>query len=190
VRQKNGKDALVYALPILIIAAAAVCARATYLYAEDPWRPYALWCIALATLLYVIFEALNLTRFIRGRSKTGDSSQRQSATTLVLLSEDGTDVRFWDLRDRIGLVIGRSADGADADIDLSDTEYFSLISSQHAVLNYTNRGWYLADAGSKNGTALSRGASGQKLLLAPGEPVPISPGDTIYLAEATMLAVR
>ena len=96
-------------------------------------------------------------------------------------------MKSWDLRGRIGLVVGR---GAEADVDLSDSEYFSLISEEHAVLNYAAGDWHIADAGSRNGTALSRGASGRKLLLAPGEPVPIRPGDTVYIAEETILAVR
>jgi pSer/pThr/pTyr-binding forkhead associated (FHA) protein len=118
------------------------------------------------------------------------SADKDAATALVLLNEDNIGIRSWDLRNQTGLVIGRRHDEADVDVDLTGTEYFSLISDCHAVLNYTDKGWLLSDAGSTNGTALARAGSGQKLLLAPGEPVPIRPGDTIYIADETALKVQ
>jgi pSer/pThr/pTyr-binding forkhead associated (FHA) protein len=114
----------------------------------------------------------------------------REASALVLLDENAAEIKSWDLHGRTGLVIGRGGADAKVDIDLSGTEYYPLISAEHAVLNYAEGCWLLADAGSKNGTALSRGKSEQKLLLASGEPVPIKPGDRIYIAEETILAVR
>jgi hypothetical protein len=173
------------------LADAALFAALVTKYANPAWRSYALWCLSAVVVAYLVYEAHSAVRLIRisrhGGARRGASKQ---PTALVLMNEDAEKVRHWDLRNRVGLVVGRGENGADADVDLSGTEYFSLISDCHAVLNYTDKGWYLADAGSKNGTAIARNGSPQKLNLAPHEPVPIRVGDVIYIAGETALAVR
>ena len=186
----NGKKSAAISIFILICVATAVFAWSVRQYIESPWRDYLLWSAAIIIIVYFILDLRVFILFMRTAQYEGASRRRNDiAESLVLLNEDNDGVRAWDLRNQTGMVIGRSHDESDVDIDLSETEYFSLISSQHAVLNYTNMGWVLSDAGSKNGTTLQRAGSGQKLLLAPGEPVPIRPGDTIYIAEETVLAV-
>jgi hypothetical protein len=187
---KYGKEVAALALSVLILIAAALFARFVKLYVAESWRDYALWALCAVIAVFVLLEAHNIAYFFRALDRGNHREQRGSASMLALLGEDGAEIRYWDLKGRIGVVIGRGQDSEDARIDLSDTEYFTVISQQHAVLNYTNRGWYLADAGSKNGTALARQGSDQKLRLAPGESIPIKPGDIIYIAESTALAVR
>jgi len=191
--EKNRKPIAALVLGILILIAATAFALLVMEHADESWRPYALWSLAAVMLAWLIYESLTIYRIARARRSSRGSrtrDDRSQVSMLVLMNEHGTGIQFWDLRDKTGLVIGRSHEGADVDIDLSETEYFSLISNYHAVLNFTEKGWYLADAGSKNGTSLLKAGSKQKLLLAQGEPVPIQPGDTIYIAEETQLAVK
>jgi len=188
----NGRKKLAaVCLFILISIAATAFAAAVRSSVAAPWRGVLLWGLAVVMLAYLLVEARTLALFIRAAGHEGlRKTTKEAATALVLLNEDNEGVKTWDLRNKTGLVIGRSQDAADVDVDLMDTEYFSLISDYHAVLNFTDNGWMLADAGSKNGTALSRAGSRQRLLLVPGEPAPIKPGDTIFIAEETALAVK
>jgi hypothetical protein len=190
VKQENKRLAAISMLFALILIAAAVCAVAVNRYAGESRRSYALCAIGLVVLIYVVVEAVSLARFIKSRAQKKDDNRESAATALALLNENAEEVKFWDLRGLAGLVIGRGGENIDVDVDLSDTEYFSAISAEHAVLNYVSGAWYLADAGSRNGTALSRGEAGQNMLLAPGDPVPIRSGDRIYIADETILAVR
>lgn len=188
--RRSGNPAAALITDILILLAAAVFAWLIWIYAGEGWRLYALWALGGVMLLWLIHEIFTAVRFAGDRDRDSHKLSRQAPSMLVLLNEDKAGIRFWDLRNKTGLIIGRSQDDADVDVDLSDTEYFSLISDQHAALNFTAKGWILTDAGSKNGTALLRAGSYQKLLLAPGEPVLIRPGDCIYIADETALAVR
>jgi pSer/pThr/pTyr-binding forkhead associated (FHA) protein len=161
-----------------------------YVCADAAWRPFALGGLAIVAVLYAVYEITGLLRFFRATSNENRKIAHAEASALVLINEETNAVKSWDLRNRTGLLIGRSNNGADADIDLTDTAYFSLIGDEHAVLNYTANGWLLADAGSKNGTALLRAGSDKRMSLTPGEPIPIHPGDTIFIAGETALAVR
>ena len=188
---QQGKPAAAIVLCILILSAAAIFGKLVTLYAAAGWQPWVLGILAGLMLLYLGYEINTLLRWIRASDDTDTNSRpSQTASALVLLNEDATGIRSWDLQAQTGLVIGRGHDGADVDIDLSDTEYFSLISNYHAVLNYTIKGWMLADVGSRNGTSLLRAGAQQKMLLEPGEPLPILPGDMIYIAGETALAVK
>ncbi|MDR0490389.1 MAG: FHA domain-containing protein [Oscillospiraceae bacterium] len=189
--EKNRKPAAALVLGIMILIAAAAFAALAWAYADESWRQYALWALAIVIAVWLLYEIRTIIRYARASRDVGSYKlSKSSASALVLMNEDGTGIQSWDLRNETGLVIGRSHDGSDVDIDLSGTEYFSFVSKQHAVLNFTVGGWMLTDVGSQNGTALLRQGSSQKLLLAPGEPVPIRVGDTIYLADETILAVR
>ena len=189
--EKNGKPAAALVLGILILIIAAVLAVLLNVYADVSWRRYTLWALAAIIVAWLFYELRTIVRYTRATKDSGSSKQHKSkVSALVLMNENADGIRSWDLRDRTGLVIGRALDGSEVDVDLSGAEYFSFISNQHAVLNFTGKGWMLTDAGSQNGTALMRRGSRQKLLLAPGEPIPIQPGDTIYIAEETVLAVK
>ena len=63
-RRKNGKAAAL-ALFTLIIASAAVFARAVWEYGDAPWRNLALAAAGLAALIYIILESLNFARCLR-----------------------------------------------------------------------------------------------------------------------------
>jgi pSer/pThr/pTyr-binding forkhead associated (FHA) protein len=165
---------------------------------DNSWRIPFLVVLGIFFISYGIFEIKELRNFYQSPSEqiretavedTMDGVA-EGATALVLLNEAGEEIASWDLRHQTGLVIGRSSDELTVDVDLSEVENFSFISAEHAVMNRKDGRWYLTDTDSRNGTWLMRAGYQKKLLLTSEEPVSISPGDTILLAEETILAVR
>ena len=191
--EKKGKPVAALVLSILILITSLAFAGFVFEYDGEYsyLRPYALYMLAIVVAIWLFTEILTIIRFAKVLNEKGLSrSLKNSVAALVLMNANDAGIRTWDLRNKTGLIIGRGNDSSDVDIDLSDTEYFSFISTQHAVLNFTEKGWMLTDACSQNGTSLLRRKAKQKLLLAPGEPVPIRNGDVIYIAEETRLAVK
>ncbi|MCL2767085.1 MAG: FHA domain-containing protein [Peptococcaceae bacterium] len=188
---QSQKERAIIILLILIVIVAAVLAWLIWIYMPvGGIRFLALFVLSAVLIYYLNFEIKHLADYYKTSDITPHPVISQEASLLVLLAEDASQVKSWDISNRVGLVIGRSHEDAVVDIDLSGTEYFSLISNEHAVLNFIDKGWLLTDVGSKNGTSLIRDGSENKLLLTPGEPVPIKPGDIILLAEETRLAIR
>jgi len=75
------------------------------------------------------------------------------------------------------------------DIDLECSAYANMISKQHAVLNYTNGGWYIDDIDSKNGTRVKKMNQNSILDVKLVGTVEIEYGDIIYIAN-TMLQLK
>ena len=73
---------------------------------------------------------------------------------LVLLSEEDTVVKTWNIVGKNSLVIGKKNSEEDIDIDLSDTYFSGTVSDVHAILNYVDGSWYIEDMQSKNGTQI------------------------------------
>ena len=73
---------------------------------------------------------------------------------LVLLSEEDTVVKKWNILGKNSLVIGKKNSEEDIDIDLSDTYFSGTVSYVHAILNYVDGSWYIEDMQSKNGTQI------------------------------------
>ena len=73
---------------------------------------------------------------------------------LVLLSEEDTIVKTWNILGKNSLVIGKKNSEEDIDIDLSDTYFSGTVSDVHAILNYVDGSWYIEDMQSKNGTQI------------------------------------
>ena len=73
---------------------------------------------------------------------------------LVLLSEEDTVVKTWNILGKNSLVIGKKNKEEDIDIDLSDTYFSGTVSDIHAILNYVDGFWYIEDMQSKNGTQI------------------------------------
>lgn len=187
----NGKNRAAVCLFILICVSGAGLFWSIISYLDESWRVYVLCVFALLFSIYLLYETRTLILFIRAtRYRGSQKTATDCVSALVLLNENSVGIKSWDIRGKTGIIIGRGAVNPDIFVDLTDTEYFSLISDYHAAMNYTHKGWMLSDIGSKNGTALRRAKSDRKLLLAPCEPVPVCIGDTIYIAEETVLAVK
>lgn len=123
---------------------------------------------------------------VASKAKT---QQTKNITKLVLLNEEGTALFEWSLQGKTAVSIGKSTDKEPVDIDLNDSAFAQMISKQHAVLNYTDGGWYIDDIDSKNGTRVKKLNQNAILDLKLVGAVEVSVGDIIYIAN-TMLQLR
>ena len=95
----------------------------------------------------------------------------------------------WSLERKTSLIIGKSADGEIVDIDLSGSAVAQMISKQHAVLNYTEKGWYVDDIDSKNGTRVKKLTQNSIMDVKLVGAIEVEVGDIIYIAN-TMLQIQ
>lgn len=116
------------------------------------------------------------------RNKTG-------AKKVVLINEEGQTLMEWSLERKTSLIIGKTADGEEVDIDLSGSAVAQMISKQHAVLNYTEKGWYVDDIDSKNGTRVKKLTQNSIMDVKLVGAIEVEAGDIIYIA-STMLQIQ
>ncbi len=121
------------------------------------------------------------------RISTDNIETETEITKLILLDEKGESIKEWYIQGKTSLLIGKSSNHSEVDIDLSDAEYASLISKQHAVLNYADGNWYIEDIDSKNGTGVKEAYKNAKSRLETQAPYRISMGDVIYIANTKIL---
>ena len=114
---------------------------------------------------------------------------RQTAKKVVLLNEEGTALMEWGLQRQTSLIIGKGSDKEPVDIDLSGSAVAQMISKQHAVLNYTEKGWYVDDIDSKNGTRVKKASQNAIMDVKLVGAIEVEPGDIIYIA-STMLQIQ
>ena len=169
---------------ISIFICAAVCLYFLLIYVEPGiWRWAFMGAIVLVVLSVVLYE-INCRKRAGKKVKT----RRPSISTLILLGEDDRPIRVWDLTGKVGLLIGKSADEYQVDIDLSDTDYHTYIDPEHALLNYNESGWWLQDTSSRNGLSILR--KGEELMPGYDAPARLQPGDVILIAKYTRIAVN
>ena len=99
----------------------------------------------------------------------------------MLLNEEGTRIASWNLYGKTGLVIGRDVGENHVSVDLNDVTYASMISVEHAVLNYSGDSWYIEDISEKNGVSVEK-RDGKKYKLSYGKPCKLERGDIIFIA--------
>lgn len=114
---------------------------------------------------------------------------RQPASKVVLLNEEGTALMEWGLQSQTSLIIGKSTDKEPVDIDLSGSAVAQMISKQHAVLNYTDKGWFIDDIDSKNGTRVKKASQNAIMDVKLVGAIEVERGDIIYIA-STMLQIQ
>lgn len=114
---------------------------------------------------------------------------RQPASRVVLLNEEGASLMEWSLQRQTSLIIGKSTDKEPVDIDLSGSAVAQMISKQHAVLNYTDKGWFIDDIDSKNGTRVKKASQNAIMDVKLVGAVEVERGDIIYIA-STMLQIQ
>ncbi|MBO5987739.1 MAG: FHA domain-containing protein [Lachnospiraceae bacterium] len=114
---------------------------------------------------------------------------RQPASKVVLLNEEGTPLMEWSLQSQTSLIIGKSTDKEPVDIDLSGSAVAQMISKQHAVLNYTDKGWFIDDIDSKNGTRVKKASQNAIMDVKLVGAIEVERGDIIYIA-STMLQIQ
>ena len=106
---------------------------------------------------------------------------------LILKDDDGKFIKSWEMNGKTSLLIGKKTKNNEIDIDLSDTVYASLVSREHAVLNYTGKQWYFEDIGSSNGSGIKRKSDGKKFKVEEGKAYRVYNGDTIYIANTQIM---
>jgi hypothetical protein len=117
----------------------------------------------------------------------GHENRNIGISKLILKGEDGKNLKVWDTGNKTSFLIGKSSPEVEVDIDLSDVEYASLISKQHAILNCSGENWYVEDIGSTNGSGIKRRNERSRFRLEVDKPYPIHSGDTIYIANTKIL---
>lgn len=177
------KKTAAYLFDFFILSAAGVCLwlAGRYIIEIHPYILVSIWIFAAVICITYEFCCL----FPKHAAK-----RAAQASALALLDDTQRMVRTWNLMGHTALLIGKNFDGDQPGIDLADTEFDMLIDFQHAVLNYTPKGWVIEDLSSRNGVGIERPSSPRLELLASGLPYPIHPGDIIIIAGETRLAVK
>ncbi len=128
-------------------------------------------------------------RPMSAEKKEQHERNKKNATKVVLINEEGRPLMDWSLERKTSLIIGKSAEGEVVDIDLTDSAVAQMISKQHAVLNYTEKGWYVDDIDSKNGTRVKKLMQNSIMDVKLVGAIEVEPGDIIYIAN-TMLQIQ
>ena len=128
-------------------------------------------------------------RPMSAEKKEQHERNKKKATKVVLINEEGRPLMDWSLERKTSLIIGKSTEGDMVDIDLTDSAVAQMISKQHAVLNYTEKGWYVDDIDSKNGTRVKKLMQNAIMDVKLVGAIEVEPGDIIYIAN-TMLQIQ
>lgn len=135
-------------IDILGITMAILCAIITGIFGRA-WNGgyifYMFSFLVSGSLIYFLIKDFSLKR---------EKIQDKFLSELVLLSEEDTVVKTWNILGKNSLVIGKKNKEEDIDIDLSDTYFSGTVSDIHAILNYVDGFWYIEDMQSKNGTQI------------------------------------
>lgn len=124
---------------------------------------------------------------VQGKKSMNQEWTPARINKLVLLDEEGESLKEWYIQGATSLLIGKGSTDHEVDIDLHDVEYASLISKEHAVLNYYSGNWYLEDIDSQNGVGIRKGGERAANRLEVDEPLEIDFGDVIYIANTRLL---
>jgi hypothetical protein len=84
----------------------------------------------ISAVLFVAYLVIKISVFVVNYEKS-----YSGITKLIMIDENGSSLKSWDLGDRTSILIGKSTKESDVDIDLSDSEY--LLCKQTArLLNF------------------------------------------------------
>lgn len=144
--------------------------------------------VLIITALFSLCMAVLLALIGKNRSWSFGEG-KSNLTHVILKDEEGKNIKTWELNNKNSLLIGKKTKNNEADIDLSETVYASLVSREHAILNFTGKEWYFEDAGSSNGSGIKRKRDGKKFKVEEGKAYKVYSGDTIYIAN-TQLYVK
>ncbi|WP_255298257.1 FHA domain-containing protein [Brevibacillus dissolubilis] len=166
---------------LIVITLIAAVIYAFGFNTNDSLKVAVSFLVAGAALGYVIYT------WPQSPPKTAAREVSTGISQLILLDEEGKYVREWTVQGETSLLIGKNSLQGEVDIDLSETEYASLISKQHAVLNFANGQWYIEDIDSRNGTGIKEASQSGKSRLESQKPHIIKAGDIIYIANTRIL---
>jgi hypothetical protein len=135
--------------------------------------------IGIGVLVYILRNLVSIVPVAKPK--------RDRIVKLVLIDEEGESIKEWYIEGETSLLIGKTTSRSEADIDLAGTDYASLISVEHAVLNRVNSDWFVEDVDSGNGTGLRSANESVTNKLESGEPHRIYTGDLLYIANTRLL---
>lgn len=145
--------------------------------------------VAVCALIYLVIAGGSPApaAWLKIRKRTRSDIKSKEIAKLVQLDDDGEPVKEWYIRGETSLLIGKSNARQEAEIDLSDSEYASLISAEHAVLNRVGNEWFVEDIDSTSGTGLRPARKSSVERLQSGELYKLGPGDLLYIANTRLL---
>ncbi|MNN55177.1 FHA domain-containing protein FhaB [compost metagenome] len=123
----------------------------------------------------------------RGAPKRDSHQEEKEIFKIVLLDDDGERVKEWFVKGETSVLIGKSTQNGEVDIDLSDCEYASLVSPEHAVMNRVGNEWFIEDVESHSGTGIRKAGRSDANRLVIEEPVRVGAGDMILIANTRLL---
>lgn len=134
------------------------------------------------TLLLAVI--MSLTSKKKGWSFGSDAALLNK---IILKDEDGKNLKVWELSNKTSLLLGKKTQNNEVDIDLTSDIYASLISREHAILNFTGKHWYFEDVGSSNGSGMKRKSEEKKFKVEEGKSYKVGSGDILYIANTKLL---
>lgn len=168
------KDISIIVIDALI--ALAVIAAAYYIYFVNHNRVLKI-SIGILIFIGIIFYIIKITSYVMTNGK-----KEPGITTLILIDGKGSYSTEWEIQGKKSLLIGKNTRNSEVDIDLSNTEYSSLISKQHAILNFAANNWFIEDIDSCNGVGIKKTDEVSKKKLEKDTPYKLDSGDIIYIA--------
>lgn len=140
--------------------------------------------LGILSIVGVCFAMLTLMDTRKARYPERYEAKRKEISEIVLLGEENNITATWDIYGRTSIVFGRDERENQVDINLKNTDYAGTIDGEHAVMNYSNGGWYIEDLESENGTRIQRGGEGKRYRVSSREPCKVEKNDIIYLGLA------
>ena len=137
-----------FLLDIFGILIAVLCAIVTLCYGKSWQGRYIFYMFSFLVVGSLTY--FSIKDFLLEKEKIQDTFLSE----LVLLSEEDTAVKTWNILGKNSIVIGKKNSEEEIDIDLSGTHFAGTVSEVHAVLNYVEGSWYIEDMQSKNGTQI------------------------------------
>lgn len=158
------------------LIALAIAATAYYIYFVNH-NSFLKISVSILMVLGIIFYIIKISLYAMSNGK-----REPGITTLILIDGKGTYTTEWEIQGKKSLLIGKNAKNSEVDIDLSNTEYSSLVSKQHAVLNFAANNWFIEDIGSCNGVGIKKMDEVSKKKIEKDTPYKLDSGDIIYIA--------
>ena len=154
------------------------------------WFMGCVWLIiSVATVVLVI----DVIKEYRLRKMEAEENVIGKINRLSLLNENDGIIRSWNVLGKVSLLIGRDErnnrenNEMHVDINLSGIKYAAQVSSQHAVLNWADGGWYIEDISEGNGIEIQKN-TGKRIRLSDDTASRLEYGDIIYIGSTRLKA--
>ncbi|MFC7677687.1 FHA domain-containing protein [Paenibacillus sp. GCM10028914] len=180
---RQGRSGWLIAVDFVIAAVIVAALTYVFVYSGSEALKWSMGILSAALLTgYIVY-------YYRSRKidRVADEDTLTGISKLILLNEDGDKIKEWYIQGETSVLIGKSSQDGEADVDLSDTEYSSLISRHHAVLNRVAGLWYIEDVESRNGTGIQRSGKGARVKIETDKPCKIESDDVLYIANTKLI---